>query len=145
MESFKLWMLSLCGATAITSLFRILLSSTSLNKVLNIFFTLFVLFYTITPIQSFFDNKDFNNILTDTPTQYNEVYKNGYEQIIELSIKNECKKLDVEVLSCNIVSYLNSDGYLCVESIEVQIDNNEMNEKINSVLKEQLGYEVVVK
>lgn len=145
MESFKLWMLSLCGATAITSLFRILLSSTSLNKVLNIFFTLFVLFYTITPIQSFFDNKDFNNILTDTPTEYNEVYKNGYEQIIELSIKNECKKLDVEVLSCNIVSYLNSDGYLCVESIEVQIDNNEMNEKINSVLKEQLGYEVVVK
>lgn len=145
MESFKLWMLSLCGATAITSLFRILLSSTSLNKVLNIFFTLFVLFYTITPIQSFFDNKDFNNILTDTPTEYNEVYKNGYEQIIELSIKNECKKLDVEVLSCNIVSYLNSDGYLCVESIEVQIDNNEMNEKINSVLKERLGYEVVVK
>ena len=145
MESFKLWMLSLCGATAITSLFRILLSSTSLNKVLNIFFTLFVLFYTITPIQSFFDNKDFNNILTDTPTEYNEVYKNGYEQIIELSIKNECKKLDVEVLSCNIVSYLNSDGYLCVESIEVQFDNNEMNEKINSVLKEQLGYEVVVK
>lgn len=83
--------------------------------------------------------------MTDTPTEYNEVYKNGYEQIIELSIKNECKKLDVEVLSCNIVSYLNSDGYLCVESIEVQIDNNEMNEKINSVLKEQLGYEVVVK
>lgn len=145
MESFKLWMLSLCGATAITSLFRILLSSTSLNKVLNIFFTLFVLFYTITPIQSFFDNKDFNNVLTDTPTEYNEVYKNGYEQIIELSIENECKKAGVEVLFCDIVSYVTDDGYLCVESIEVQIDNNEMNEKINSILKEQLGYEVVVK
>ncbi len=139
-----MWMLSLCGATAITSLFRILLSNSSLNKVLNIFFTLFVLFYTIMPVQSLFNN-DFDDILIDTPTEYNEIYQNGYEQIIEISIENECKKEGVEVLSCDTVSIIDNDGYLCVETIEIDIDNNKKIEAIKVKLKQELGYEVVVK
>lgn len=145
MDTFKIWMLSLCGATAITSLFRILLSKSSLNKVLNIFFTLFVLFYTIMPIQSLFKDKGFNDISFGMQNEYSEIYQNGYEHIIELSIKNECKKLDVEVLSCNIVSYMNDDDYLCVESIEIRIDNADKTEMIKNTLKKQLGYEVIVK
>lgn len=144
MDSFKIWMLSLCGATAITSLFRILLSNSSLNKVLNIFFTLFVLFYTIIPVQSLFNNV-FYDISTDTPTDYNEIYKNGYEQIIELSIKMECKKEGIEVLSCDTVSTIDNDGYLCVETIEIVIDNDKKIEAIKVKLEQELGYEVVVK
>lgn len=144
MDSFKIWMLSLCGATAITSLFRILLSNSSLNKVLNIFFTLFVLFYTIMPVQLLFNNV-FYDISTDTPTDYNEIYKNGYEQIIELSIKKECEKDGIEVLSCNTVSTIDNDGYFCVETIEIDIDNDKKIEAIKVKLEQELGYEVVVK
>lgn len=140
-----MWMLSLCGATAITSLFRILLSNSSLHKVLNIFFTLFVLFYTIMPVQSLLSQNNFDSISNDTPTEYNEIYQNGYEQIIELSIENECEKLGVEVLTFNIISYMNNDGSLIVEKIEIFIDNAEKTEIVKNRLKEQLGYEVIVK
>lgn len=145
METFKIWMLSLCGATGITALFRILLSNSSLNKVLNIFFTLFVLFYIIMPIQSSLSGYKFNSDSLDMSTDYNEVYKNGYEQIIEQSIKIECEKEGVEVLFCDINSYLNNDCNLCVESIEIHIDDSLQTESIKSMLKEQLGYEVIVK
>lgn len=137
-------MLSLCGATAITSLFRILLSNSSLNKVLNVFFTLFVLFYTVMPMQLLFNNNNFNTDLINTTVEYSEFYKEGYEEIIEVSIKNECKKENVNVLSCNINSYI-KDNYLYVDSIEISIDNYEKNESIKSILKERLGYEVTVK
>ena len=140
-----MWMLSLCGATAITSLFRILLSNSSLKKVLNIFFTLFVLFYTITPVKSVFNNYKIIKPSFDTPTDYNEIYKNGYEQIIKLSIDNECEKSGVELLACNVNSYMSDEGYLCVESIEISIDNISQNNLIKSKIKENLGYEVIIK
>ena len=145
MDSFKVWLFSLSGATAITALFRLLLSNSSLTKVLNIFFTLFVLFYTVTPIQSFIDYHVLSDVSTDTQLEYNEIYKSGYEQIIEISIKNECQKLDVEVLSCDILSALDSDGILNVESIVVEINNEKKAERVKENIKEQLGYEVVVK
>ena len=143
MNFFKIWMLSLCGATAITSLFRILLSNSSLNKVLNVFFTLFVLFYTVMPMQLLFNNNNFDTDLINSTVEYNEFYKEGYEEIIEVSIKNECEKENVNVLSCNISSYI-KDNYLHVDSIEISIDNYEKNESIKSILKERLGYEVIV-
>ena len=143
MNFFKIWMLSLCGATAITSLFRILLSNSSLNKVLNVFFTLFVLFYTVMPMQLLFNNKNFDTDLINSTVEYSEFYKEGYEEIIEVSIKNECEKENVNVLSCNISSYI-KDNYLHVDSIEISIDNYEKNESIKSILKERLGYEVIV-
>ena len=143
MNFFKIWMLSLCGATAITSLFRILLSNSSLNKVLNVFFTLFVLFYTVMPMQLLFNNNNFDTDLINTTVEYSEFYKEGYEEIIEVSIKNECEKENVNVLSCNISSYI-KDNYLHVDSIEISIDNYEKNESIKSILKERLGYEVIV-
>lgn len=140
-----MWILSLCGATAITALFRILLSNSSLNKVLNIFFTLFVLFYTIMPVKTLFNVNEFNNYSLNVETEYNEIYKNGYEQIIELSIKKECEKQNVKVISCDIVSNMNNDSTLNVESIEIDINNNEKTETIKSTIKKQLGYEVIVK
>lgn len=145
MESFKVWMLSLCGATAITALFRILLANSSIKKVLNIFFTLFVLFYTVMPIESIFVNDYFNNVSINEEAEYNEIYKNGYEQIIKFSIENVCEQFDVEVLSCSIASNMNNDSSLTVESIEIDINDSAKIETIGNELKKQLGYEVIVK
>lgn len=145
MEYFKIWIISLCGATAISSLFKILLSNSSLNKVLNIFFSVFILFYTVMPIQSVIDSYSFDNEFNDEQIEYNEIYKKGYEQIIESSVTNECKKLSVEVLSFQISSYVNDDGHLYIEQLEIDIDNNEKIDEVKTELKTQLGYEVNVK
>ncbi len=145
MDTFKMWMLSLCGATAITALFRILLSNSSLNKALNIFFTLFVLFYTVAPVQILFKDNFFDKTSINLSTEYNEIYKNGYEQIIELSIEKVCEELEVELLSCDITSNMNDDGSLVVESIEIHIKDSNQDKYIKNELKKQLGYEVIVK
>ncbi len=145
MDTFKMWMLSLCGATAITALFRILLSNSSLNKALNIFFTLFVLFYTVAPVQILFKDNFFNETSINLSTEYNEIYKKGYEQIIELSIEKVCEELEVELLSCDITSNMNDDGSLVVESIEIHIKDSNQDKYIKNELKKQLGYEVIVK
>lgn len=144
METFKAWMLSLCGATAITALFRILLANSSLHKVLNIFFTLFVLFYTITPFQLAFNSKWVNDTSSDFSTEHNEIYKNGYEQIIKSSIETVCKESGVEVNSFEIYSNMKDDGFLFVEKIEININNNYKKDIIKKEIKEKLGYEVIV-
>ncbi len=145
MDDFKLWMISLCGATAITSLFRILLSGSSLNKVLNIFFSIFILFYTVMPLQSFLNNKSYEVPAETDETEYNELYRNGYEQIIEMSVEKECENLSVEVLSFEINSYIDNDGYLCVNKLEISIDNKEKISQVESELRTKLGFEVSVK
>ena len=144
MESFKVWMLLLCGATAITALFRILLNNSSLRKVLNIFFTLFVLFYTITPFQLAFNSNRVNDTSSDFSTEHNEIYKNGYEQIIKSSIEAVCKESGVEVISFEIYSNMKDDGFLFVEKIEIDISSNDKKDIIKKEIKEKLGYEVIV-
>ena len=144
MESFKAWMLSLCGATAITALFRILLANSSLRKVLNIFFTLFVLFYTITSFQFAFNSNRVNDTSSDFLTEHNEIYKNGYEQIIKSSIEAVCKESGVEVISFEIYSNMKDDGFLFVEKIEIDISSNDKKDIIKKEIKEKLGYEVIV-
>ena len=144
MESFKAWMLSLCGATAITALFRILLANSSLRKVVNIFFTLFVLFYTITPFQFAFNSNRVNDTSSDFSTEHNEIYKNGYEQIIKSSIEAVCKESGVEVISFEIYSNMKDDGFLYVEKIEIDINSNDKKDIIKKEIKEKLGYEVII-
>ena len=142
MESIKIWIISLCGATAITSLFKILLSGSALNKVLNVFFSIFILFYTVMPIEASLN--DFEIDLNDS-IDYNEVYKSGYEQIVETSIASICKEVSVDILNLNIESNVNEDKYLIIEKIEIDIDDNERAIELENIIKEKLGYEVTVK
>ena len=52
MEPIKQWFLSLCGATAITGIFHVFLSNTNFKKAINVFLSVFVLFYTIFPLSN---------------------------------------------------------------------------------------------
>ncbi len=144
MDAFKLWIISLCGATAITSLFKILLSKSSINKVINIFFSIFILLYTVMPIQALLSENKFKLSIKNDDTEYNETYKNSFDKIIEASIKNLCQSQNVEVVGISINSYYD-DGFLYVESIVLDIDKNESASVISEKLEQQLGYEVSVK
>ena len=140
MDAIKQWILSLCGATAITGVFQIFLSNTNFKKVINTFLSIFVLFYTIIPlsnIKSFNMNFDFENL------ELNEFSEENYEQVIITAIKSICEDCNVEVISVDIDSYINDDC-LVVDKIEVETDTPTKSEEIEAILKNEFGFEVSV-
>ncbi len=145
MDNIKLWMLSLCGATAITAIFKILLSDTNLKKAINVFFSVFILFYILTPLNDYIKND--NSIINfyEHKTDKDEIYISGYEEIIKLSLENICNEKSIKVLDIKIESYLDDDGNIYINSLEIDIDDNNRILEIESVINEKLGYEVKVK
>ena len=140
MDAIKQWILSLCGATAITGVFQVFLSNTNFKKVINTFLSIFVLFYTIIPlsnIKSFNMNFDFENL------ELNEFSEENYEQVIITAIKSICEDCNVEVISVDIDSYINDDC-LVVDKIEVETDTPTKSEEIEAILKNEFGFEVSV-
>ena len=142
MESFKIWIMSLCGATAVSAVFKLLLADSSLKKVINVFFSIFILFYTVMPIQSFF--KESVKIRTEnSDISYEEYYEEGYETVITQAVTNLCNNIGVKVLSLEIDSYIDDEGYLNVNKIKLHI-NSDNSQEIETMIKNELGFEVEV-
>ena len=91
MDAFKLWILSVCGASAITSLCRLLVSKSKLKKTTNIFFSLFVLLYMLLPFMNS-DDKLFNSYNMQSEISFDFNYRDGYEKLVEESINNFIKE-----------------------------------------------------
>lgn len=144
MDLFKNWMLSLGVATIISSLCKILLSDSSVKKTVGIFFSVFILFYTITPIKNIEVKYDIDEQITSTTDQNDIVYKKSYEKIMINSIKDLCGENDVEVISYEIDSYIDEENVYCVSSFKLTIDDKKKTELIKNLIKNQLGYEVTV-
>lgn len=143
METFKIWIMSLCGATAVSAVFKLLLADSSLKKVINVFFSIFILFYTVMPLQSFFKE----NIELDSDgneISYNEYYQDGYEAVITQAVTNLCGDMGIKVLSIDIDSYIDNEGYLNVEKIVLYTDSANT-EEVENKIKNELGFEVEVK
>lgn len=142
MESFKIWIMSLCGATAVSAVFKLLLADSSLKKVINVFFSIFILFYTVMPIQSFF--KESVKIRTEnSDISYEEYYEEGYKTVITQAVTNLCNNIGVKVLSLEIDSYIDDEGYLNVNKIKLHI-NSDNTQEIETMIKNELGFEVEV-
>lgn len=140
MESIKQWILSLCGATAITGIFQFFLSNSNLKKSINIFLSVFVLFYTVIPLS----NLEPINLELDFENVEQSVFsKENYEEIILATIRNVCEENDVEVISVDIDSYIEKDS-LVVNKIEIEIDAPSKSDNIENILKNEFGFEVCV-
>lgn len=144
MEYFKNWILSLCGAGIISSVFKILVSNSNVKKTVNIFLSMFVFLYTIIPIESMFDSFKFDYENNFDAKSYEEIYKDGYETIIVNSIENVCKNYNVSIVNINIDSYIDNDGYLVVKNIELELSSNEKSKIIEKELKDKFHYEVII-
>ncbi len=144
MEYFKNWILSLCGAGIISSIFKILVSNSNVKKTVNIFLSMFVFLYTIIPIESMFDSFKINFKKDFETKTYEEIYKDGYETIIVNSIKNVCKNYNVSIVNINIDSYIDSDSYLVVKKIELELSSNDKSQIIAKELKDKFNYEVII-
>ncbi|MGN0569097.1 MAG: hypothetical protein ACI4N4_01160 [Candidatus Fimenecus sp.] len=144
MDGFKTWILSVCGAMILSSLFKTILADSSLKKSVNIFFSLFILFYTVVPLSNAFgENKRTESEIT-TQSNYDEIFDDAYERIVEQSISNVCSELSVDISDIQIKAYSNKDGILCVESIKVDIIQKEKAQEVENAINKQLGFEVDV-
>lgn len=140
MEAFKIWIMSLCGATAVSAVFKLLLADSSLKKVINVFFSIFILFYTVMPVQTFLKN-DIELEANSGESAYDEYYQDGYESVITQAVTNLCNDMGVEVLNLQIDSYIDEEGYLNVR--EIILKTNSANPyELENIIKEKLGFEV---
>ena len=74
MDGFKTWILSVCGAMILSSLFKMILSDSSLKKSVNIFFSLFILFYTVVPLSgSIVESKKTESAIT-AESNYDDIF-----------------------------------------------------------------------
>lgn len=140
MELIKQWFLSLCAATAITGIFNVFLSNTNFKKTVNVFLTIFVLFYTVIPLSNI-QSSDISFNIEDV--EQSQLTEENYEQVIATAIKNICDNKNIEVLSVDIESYMDDDC-LVVEKILVETDTPDKTKNIEELLKKELGFEVSV-
>ena len=142
MEFFKVWIMSLCGATVITTITKLLLSESNVKKSVDIFCAIFILFYTIVPMNSLVGT-DYKSNVTE---EYNVDIKleDGYKKIISKAINNVCDKLNVEILSLDIDSYLDDNNVLIVNKIVIDVDQNDLISEIRETIKSESGLEVEV-
>lgn len=143
MENFKVWVISLCGAGIISSLFNILVSNSNVKKSVNIFLSMFVFLYTIIPIENVISDLKIDTIENYDSPDYTEIYKSGYETIIIKAIENVCASNGVTILSINIDSYIDENQYLVVNRIELKLNTDEKNQIIQKELKEKSDIEVI--
>lgn len=143
MENFKVWIMSLCGAGIISSLFKILVSNSNVKKSVNIFLSMFVFLYTIIPIENVISDLKIDTIENYDDSDYTEIYKSGYETIIIKTIENVCASNGVTILSINIDSYIDENQYLVVNRIELELNTDEKNQIIQKELKEKSDIEVI--
>ena len=143
MENFKVWIISLCGAGIISSLFKILVSNSNVKKSVNIFLSMFVFLYTIIPIENVISDLKIDTIEDYDDSEYTEIYKSGYETIIIKTIENVCASNGVTILSVNIDSYIDENQYLVVNRIELELNTDEKNQIIQKELKEKSDIEVI--
>lgn len=143
MDAFKLWILSVCGASAITSLCRLLVSKSKLKKTTNIFFSLFVLLYMLLPFMNS-DDKLFNSYDMQSEISFDFNYRDGYEKLVEESIKGICKEVEIDVISIDIDSYIDEDGNLLINSLFICIRDKSRIKETENAIKNKLSFEVTV-
>lgn len=144
METFKIWILSLCGATAITSLCKIFLSKSKYRNITNVFLSMFVLLYTVLPFENIKFNIDY--FKEGKSYEYSKIsyYQEGYEFILKESINKICEKFNIGVISIEIDSYIDDDNYFIVENLVIDIKDDSRIAEVKDIIKNNLNYEVNV-
>ncbi len=142
MELFKNWVISLCGAGIITSLFSILISNSKLKKSINVFLSMFYFLYAVIPIENITNNFDINLNDNNLEKSYSEIYKEGYESIVIESVKSICKENDATISLINIESYINEEYVLIINKIELRLSDDSKNQVIQNELNSKLNFEV---
>ncbi len=141
MELIKNFIFSLCGASIIASITKIILHKSKMTKAVNIFLSLFLLFYMVAP----FGNKNTNmNFYESENTNHSHNYSaDGYSEFIDFTVKTVCEEENCTAEKV-IVHRKEKDGESTVDFIEVKLNDKSKSEIISEKLKNKYGFEVNV-
>lgn len=141
MELLKNWIFSVCGASITVSIIKLILNESKVKKTVNVFLSIFLLFYMIAP----FGKKENRPENFDFEKEYSSEFSttNSYEDLIYSAIETVCQKEKCKVLDINI-DYTELDSEIVIKDITVIINNKEKAEVIKEELKVKYGFEVTV-
>ncbi len=140
MEMIKNYIFSLCGASVIISIAKIILHKSKLSKTVNIFLSLFLLFYMIAPFGKSSDDFTFyepENI------EYTENFSSGYTEIIKLSVQKVCEEENC-IAEEITVHEKEKDGESMIDFIEIKLNDGSKAQTVAEKLKNGYGFEVSV-
>lgn len=140
MEMIKNYIFSLCGASIIISIAKIILHKSKLSKTVNIFLSLFLLFYMIAPFGKSSDDFTFyepENI------EYTENFSSGYTEIIKLSVQKVCEEENC-IAEEITVHEKEKDGESMIDFIEIKLNDGSKAQTVAEKLKNGYGFEVSV-
>lgn len=141
MELIKNYIFSLCGASIIVSITKIILHKSKLTKAVNIFLSLFLLFYMVAPFG--IKNTDMN-FYESGNAKYTQNYSDdGYSEFIDFTVRKVCEEENCTAERI-IVHQKEKDGESAVDFIEIKLNDKSKAEIISEKLKNKYGFEVNV-
>lgn len=124
------------------SLFKLLLSDSGLKKTANVFFSIFILFYTVIPLNGFVRSGTGEFADGFFKPNETEIQEEAYKAVIEKGIENICTESEAGLLTIEIDGSMDTDGFFSVRSIYIEVEPKSKALEIQNKIRESLGYEV---
>lgn len=142
MDYIKNLIFSLCGASAVVSISKLLLHDSKLSKSVNIFLSLFLMFYMIAPFGNApTDSELLNNIDGENFEDFSS--ENYYSDFIKLAVNKVCEE---EKCTAEKIEIHETDlnGETVIEYIEIKLNDSSKAGVVADRLKKEYGFEVRV-
>lgn len=142
MDYIKNLIFSLCGASAVVSISKLILHDSKLSKSVNIFLSLFLMFYMIAPFgNTQTDSELLNNINQDNFEDFST--ENYYSDFIKLAVHKVCEqeKCTAEEIEIHETEL---NGETVIEYIEIKLNDGSKAGVVADRLRKEYGFEVKV-
>lgn len=141
MELIKNYIFSLCGASIVVSVAKIILHNSKLTKTVNIFLSLFLLFYMIAPFGSKNTSTDFYNYVNERHTE--NYSSDSHSDFITFAVRKLCEEENCTADKI-VIHKREKNGEKVIDYIEVKLNDSSKAEIIAEKLKKEYGFEVNV-
>lgn len=142
MDYIKNLIFSLCGASAVVSISKLILHDSKLSKSVNIFLSLFLMFYMIAPFgNSPTDSELFNNTNGENFEDFSS--ENYYSDFIKLAVNKVCEQENCTAEKIEIHE-TDLNGETVIEYIEIKLNDETKAGVVADRLKQEYGFEVKV-
>ncbi len=142
MDYIKNLIFSLCGASAVVSISKLILHDSKLSKSVNIFLSLFLMFYMIAPFGNHpTDSELFNNTNGENFEDFSS--ENYYSDFIKLAVNKVCEQENCTAEKIEIHE-TDLNGETVIEYIEIKLSDETKAGVVADRLKQEYGFEVKV-
>ena len=141
MELVKNYIFSLCGASIVVSVSKMILHNSKLKKTVNIFLSLFLLFYMVAPFGK--QNASTEFFAEQKESNFEDYATDNYSNFIDLAVEKLCEEENCTANKIKIHEK-EKDGEKVIDYIEIILSDPSKAEKIAERLTKEYGFEVNV-